>query len=151
MKKLSDSVKNETTEGLIEDTGALSCNIFFMKLNLYSINGLIVPNKHRSLYLWTFLIWFTTLGGVNITPKRILVSEAISNIFLILWYDVLKCCMCTSEPEDHGFGDMRIIYRESSCTYFVSLVEKLQRQINMIFCGDLNESSYMYGYQANLE
>ena len=109
-----------------------------MELHLHYVNGLIVPAKHRALYLWTSMIWFTTLGGMNITTKRNLVSETISNKFLVLWYDVIKYFMCTSDPEGHGFGNMRIIFREFSCTYFVSVVEKLQRQIKMIFRGDLN-------------
>ena len=33
----------------------------------------------------------------------------------------------------------------------MSIVDKLQRQINMIFRGDLNASSSMYGYQAIFE
>ena len=84
-------------------------------------------------------------------PKRSLVSETISNIFLVLRYNFLKCRMCKSDTEEHVFWNMRRICREFSCTYFVSLVEKLQRQINMIFCGDLNASSSMYGYQATFE
>ena len=122
-----------------------------MKLHLHSVNGLVVPVKHRALYLWTSMIWFTTLGGVNITPKRNLVSETISNMFLVICSDVLKCCMCTSEPAEHGFGNMRRICRKFSYTDFVSLVEKLQHQINMILCGDLNLSSSMYGSQTTFE
>ena len=81
------------------------------------------------------------------TPKRNFVSENISNIFLVLWSDVLKCLMYTSDPADHGFGNTRIICREFSCTDFVYLVEKVQYQINMMFRGDLNTSlSSMYGY-----
>ena len=106
---LSDGVNNGETKGLIEDTGALFCTIFFMKLHLNSVNGLIVPDKHRALYLWTSMIWFTTLGRVNITPKRNLVSETISNIFLVLCSDVIKCRMSTSEPEEHVF-----LYDENS-------------------------------------
>ena len=111
LKMLSDGVNNGATEGLVEDAGALSCTIFFMKLHLYSVNGLIVPAKHIAIYLWTSMILFTTLGGVNITPKRNLVSETISNIFLVLRSDVLKCCMFKSEPEEHGFGNTRRICR----------------------------------------
>ena len=111
LKKLSDGVNNGATEGLIEDACALSCTIFFVKLHLNYVNGLIVPAKHRALYLWTSMIWFTTLGGLIIIPKRNLVSETISNIFLVLRYDVLKCCICTSDPAEHSFGNMRIICR----------------------------------------
>ena len=97
LKKFSYGVKNGSTEGLIEDSGALYCTILFIKLHLHSVNGLIVPAKHRALYLWTSMIWFTTLGGVNITPKRTFLSETISNVFLVLRYGVLKCLMCISD------------------------------------------------------
>ena len=138
MNNLSDGINNGATEGLIEYAGAQPCTILFMKLHLYYVNGLIFPAKHRYIYLRTSMIWFTTIGGVNRTPKRNLVSENISNKFLVLWYDVIKYFMCTSDPAGHGFGNMMIIFREFSCTYFVSVVEKLQHQINMIFRGDLN-------------
>ena len=88
---------------------------------------------------------------MNITPKRKLASETISNVFLVLWSDVPKFLMCKSDLAEHGFGNMSRIWKEFSCTYFLSLVEKLQRQINMIFRGDWNELSSMYGYQATFE
>ena len=109
LKMLSDGVKNGATEGLVEDIGALSCTIFFMNLHFHYVNGLIVTSKHWSLYLWTYMIWFTTLEGLNITPKRNLVSKTISNIFLVLCSDVIKCRMSTSEPEEHVF-----LYDENS-------------------------------------
>ena len=49
LEKLSDGVNNGATEGLIGESGALSCTIFFMKLHLHSVNGLIFPAKHRAL------------------------------------------------------------------------------------------------------
>ena len=59
--------------------------------------------------------------------------------------------MCTIEPADHGFDNMSRIFREFLFIDFLSLVEKLKRQINIIFCGDLNTSSSIYGYQATFE
>ena len=100
---------NGSAEVLIEYSGTLSCTIFSMKLNLHDINGLIVPAKNRDLYLWKSMIWFITLEGVNVTPKRNLVSETTSNVFLVLLSDVIKCCMCTSDLADHGFVNMRKI------------------------------------------
>ena len=63
---------------------------FFMRLQYYDVNGLIIPDKHRYLYLWTSMICFTALEGVNVTPKRNLVYENISNILLVLRSYVLK-------------------------------------------------------------
>ena len=51
LKKLYDGINNGATEGLIEDAGALSCNIFFMKLKSHSVKFLTVHATHRALYL----------------------------------------------------------------------------------------------------
>ena len=141
---------NGASEFLIEDAGALSC-IFFMKLHLYDMNGLIVPAKHRVLYLWTSMMWVTSLDAVNLTPKRNVVSKTISIIVIALWSDVLKCRMCTSKLAEHSFGNIRRICIDFLCLDYVSLVENFQRQINIMFFGDLIASSSIHGYQATFK
>ena len=117
---------NGDAEGLIKYAGTLSSTIFFMELHLHSVNGLILLVNHRALWLWTSMIWFITIEGLNVTPKRNLVYETISNIFLVFQYDVLKFRMYKSGPVEDGFENTRIIFRELLCSGFVSLVEKSQ-------------------------
>ena len=114
--------------------------LFFLRLHLYAVNCQSVPAKHRALYLWISMLWFTSLSGVNITPKRNLVSETIANIFLVLRADVSKCRYCTSEPAEHGFGNIRRICQEFSCSDFVSLAEKETRNMNEMFKININPS-----------
>lgn len=70
--------------GSMNDAGVLAATLFFMKLHLHAVNGRTVPGLHRALYLWVSMLWFISLEGVNITPKRNLVTETISNMFLSL-------------------------------------------------------------------
>ncbi len=52
---------------------------------------------------------FTSLAGVNITPKRDMVSETISNNFIVMHSDVHNTCYCTSEPVDLvTLGDLSV-------------------------------------------
>ena len=98
MKNISEDVDNVAAEGLIEDAGDLICNIFFINLHLHNVNGLVVPAKHRTLYLWTSMIWYTKLSGVNVISKRSSVSETVSNMVFVLHSYFLKCLTCTSKP-----------------------------------------------------
>ena len=137
MKKLAIAIRDGRADGKIEDAGALGCSLFFMRLHLYAVNGRRVPAKHRALYLWVSMIWSTSTSGICITPKRNLVSETISNVFLILRADVYKIRFTSSEPAEHGFGNMRRIDREFSCSDFVTLAEKEICRMNQMFKGKL--------------
>ena len=69
LKKLSDGMESGLAEGLIEDAGALAITLFFIKLHLHAVNALVVPARHRALYLFTLMLWFTSLSGVSATTK----------------------------------------------------------------------------------
>jgi len=129
-----------TAIGKDQDAAALLCTLFFMKIHLVAVNGRHVPSKHRALYLWTSMVWFTTLSGVHITSKQNIVSETIANMFLVLRSDVTKVRYCTSEPAEHVFGNMRSMMREFSCSDLATLVDKEQRRMNLLFEGNLMPS-----------
>jgi len=90
LKRVMDAIDERTATGNDEDAAALLCTLFFMKLHLAAVNGRHVPAKHPALFLWTSMVWLTTLSGVHITLKRNLVSETIANMFLVLRLDVSK-------------------------------------------------------------
>lgn len=140
LKSVVDAMDDGTTTGSDKDAAALLCTLLFMKLHLISVNGRQIPAKHRALYLWTSMIWLTTLSGVHITSKRNLVSETIANMFLVLRDDVLKLRYCTSEPAEHTFGNIRGMMREFSCSDFATLADKEQRRMNLLFEGNLMPS-----------
>ena len=102
----------------------LACALLFMRLHLYAVNGKDVPAKHRALYLWMSMIFFTSMGSVNITPRRNVVCESISNLFMVLRSEMFKPWFLTSEPDEHGFGNTRRVQREFTCLMLVCLIEK---------------------------
>ena len=137
LKQVIDALDEGKASGLSQDGAAILCSLLFMKMHLLAVNARNIPAKHRALYLWTSMVWFTTLSGVHMTSKRNLVSETVANMFLVLRSDISKPRHCTSEPAEHTFGNMRQAQREFSCSDFASLVEKEQRRMNLLFEGDL--------------
>ena len=108
-----------------------------MRLHLYAVNGKDVPAKHRALYLWMSMIFFTSMGGVNITLRRYVVSESIAKFFMVLRLDVFKPWLLTSEPSKHGFGNMRRVQCDFTCLMLVCLIEKDMRHTEQMFRGNL--------------
>ena len=107
LKKVVDALDEGKALGSVKDTATLLCTLLFMKIHLVAVNRRNIPAKHRALYLWTSMIWLTTLAGVHITSKRNLVSETVANMFLVMRADTNKPCHCTSKPVEHTFGNMR--------------------------------------------
>ena len=70
------------------------------------------------------MIFFTSMGAVNITPRRNVVSESIANFFMVFILEVFNPWLLTSEPSDHGFGNMRQGQREFTCLVLVCIIEK---------------------------
>lgn len=126
--------------GCIKDAGVLAATLFFMKLHLHAVNARTVPGLHRALYLWVSMLWFISLDGVNMTPKRNLVTETMSNMFLSLRSDVTKTRYTTTEVLEHHFGNNRRLQREFTCSDYASLSEKSQRMLNQLFEGDLKSA-----------
>jgi hypothetical protein len=81
--------------------------------------------------------------------KENMVSETISNMFIVMRSDVCNPCYCTSEPAEHGFGNTRRSQREFTCSDFASHVEKENRRMKTMFEGGLSPShAQLKGYQA---
>lgn len=130
------------------DIGALAATPFFMNLHLHAVNGNGVPAVHRVFFLWTSMIWMTTLSGVCITTKRNIVSETIAMIFLVLRSDVNKPRLLTSEPAEHDFGTTRTKKREFTACELASLSEVTQRKDDALYKGNLvpsREAAAGYG------
>ncbi len=113
---------------------------FFLRLHLHAMNARLEVSHCRAMYLWMSMIFFTSLTGVNITPKRNMVSETISNMFIVMRSDVCNPCYCTSEPAEHGFGNTRRSQREFTCSDFASHVEKENCCMQTMFEGGLSPS-----------
>ena len=122
LRMIADAIQYGRCETTVEDDGALECALLFMILHLYAVNGKYFPAKHRALYLWMSIIFFTSMGGVNITPGRNILSESISKFFMVLRSDVFKPWLLTSEPAKHGFGNMIRVQHEFTCLVLVCLI-----------------------------
>ena len=132
-----DAIKDGRCDTTEDDAGALACALLFMRLHLYAVNGRDVPAKHRALYLWMSMIFFTSIGGVNITPRRNVVSESIANFFMVFRSDVFKPWLFINEPAEHSVGNMRRVQREFACLVLVLLIEKDMCRMEQMFRGNL--------------
>ncbi len=141
LKKVADALEKGKAAAHIADAGALACTFLFLKLHLHAVNGRHVPATHRALYLAMSMLWFTTIKGIHITPRRNFVSESISNTFITLRDDVTKVRDTTTEGLEHGFADARKgPTREFTCSEFSVHVEKQNRRMEMLHQGDLRAS-----------
>jgi hypothetical protein len=78
-----------------------------------------------------------------------MVSETISNMFIVMRLDVCNPCYCTSEPAEHGFENTWRSQREFTCSDFASHVEKENCRMQTMFEGGLSPShAQLKGYQA---
>ena len=103
VKQIYEAFSDGTSDGKVEDVGALSCSFFFVRLLLYAVNWQYVPATHRAFHLWISMIFFTSAPAVHVTPKQNVVSEPIPNLSMVLRSDVFKIWLLTSEPDKHGF------------------------------------------------
>ena len=84
-----------TTKG---DKGILAATIFFMYLQLHSINGKSIAPDCKVVCLWCSILWLTFICGTSIITKRNVVSAVISLVFLFICPDVQQSWFCTSRP-----------------------------------------------------
>jgi hypothetical protein len=66
MKKIEDAMIDGRVIGLIEDYGALTVTMLFLRLNLHAMNARLEVSQCQAMYLWMLMISFTSLTGVNI-------------------------------------------------------------------------------------
>jgi hypothetical protein len=134
--------------GQIENYGALAVTMCFLRLHLHVMNARLEVSHCQAIYLWMPMILFTSLTGVNIMPKSNMVSETISNIFIVMCSDVHNPCYCTSEPAEHGFGNTWRSQWEFTCLDFAFHVEKENCCMKTLFEGGLSPSrEQLKGYQ----
>jgi hypothetical protein len=116
MKKIEEVIIEGWATRLIEDCGALAVTMYFLRLHLQAMNTRLEVSHCCAMYLWMSMIIFTSLTGVNITPKRNMVSETISNMFIVMHLGVCNPCYCT--------GNFWRSQHEFTCSDFASHVEK---------------------------
>ena len=83
------------------------------------------------------MVFFTSMGGVNITPRLNVVSELIAKFFMVFVLDVFNPWLLTSEPADHVFGNMRRGQHEFTCLRLFFIIEKDMLRTDQMFRGNL--------------
>ena len=152
LKMIADAIQYGRWDTTVEDDGVLTCALLFMRLHTYAVNGKDVPVKHHVLYLWTSMIFFTSMGCVNITPRRNVVSELITNFFMVLISDMFKPWLLTGEPAEHGFGNMIQVQCEFTCLMIVCIIEKDMHRTEHMFRGNLRpKRAKVCGYFESYE
>jgi len=126
----ADTSLSSTSTG---DKGVMGLTLFFMRLQLYTVNGKSVQARHRAVHLWCSMLWLTSIYGASIITKRSIVAETIDFMFLVLRSDIPKTRHCKSEACEHFFGCLRTQVRELSCLDFVQTIEKHIRRLIVMY------------------
>ena len=77
---------------------ALCLTLFFVCLKLYAINSIQLEAHCRVSFLWSSLVWLTSLRGMHRITQRNLIREIIPSIFTFMREECLEPRFTTSEP-----------------------------------------------------
>jgi hypothetical protein len=90
LKKLAVGIEEGNAVGLLGDACAPALSFTMMSLHLHAVNGSHIPAKHRALYLYSSMLFFTSTSGISMTSKWNAVAEKIANLLLILQSSIKK-------------------------------------------------------------
>jgi len=76
--------------------------------------------------LYLTLVWITSITGIYDTPKRNILLESISNMFLVLNNLITSLRDCSSEPAEHNFRILRQHVREFTICQLFSLLDSVK-------------------------
>jgi len=144
---------------LIEQGSEDSKNIAFMALSLYFLNTFLcayntpnISSEGRVTMLWSSLMWFTSLSGINEKSQHNFVTSCLGGVFLSMQKKVKNLRLTTTEPLEHTFGTIRSWKREFTVGEFISYSNKLEIVMhNAIENGILSGTSskgYMTGFKG---
>ncbi len=126
--------------------------LFFMRLHLFAVNGTTLPARKRVYFLWSSMLFLTSVRKVSMTTKRNLVASTVGLIFLIMRKGVNKPRLLTSEPGEHLFGILRTMQREFTVMGFNNNCKRLERKIQAVAAGNLKVSrDKQSGYSATTD
>ena len=91
---------------------AVAASLFFLRLFLLGVNSPSLERHLRIAFVWSSMLWLTSIEGLHITTKRNQVTSAIGAVFICCRSDVPRPRNATEEPCEHQFGAFRIHDRE---------------------------------------
>jgi hypothetical protein len=118
---------------------AISLMLMFLRINLYGVNSKTLGREVRVTFIWSSMLFFTSMKGVSMITKRNIVSASIGLVFLILRSDVEHPRRLTSEPGEHQFGCMRTIQREFTVKGMLEISMRMGRKIRAMVEAGLNK------------
>eukprot|EP00918_Siedleckia_nematoides_P101514 GHVU01221756.1.p1 GENE.GHVU01221756.1~~GHVU01221756.1.p1 ORF type:complete len:529 (+),score=56.22 GHVU01221756.1:54-1589(+) len=110
--------------------------LFFIRIFLVGVNTklLIVD---RPCLLWSALIWLTSLRGLNVTTKRNVATSIIGCVFLCLQRGIRAPRLCTTEPLEHTFGNLRQRRREFTVKELIEHMSRLETSFKNMTLHDI--------------
>ena len=108
----------------VGSVAAVCTTLYMMRLRLCSVNSTNFGFRDRINFMWTSLLWMTSLGsrsvlGTNqsnmLANRRNLITESLACIFLFIRSDIVNSRYCTTEPVEHTIGGWRQKKREFTC------------------------------------
>ena len=128
MKQVFNSLAAGTAISSIGDIAALFATAYWAKLHLFLVNVREMPAVQRCIYLCLTLVWITSIAGMHDAPKRNILLESTSNMFLVLNSLIASLRDCSSEPAEHNFGMLRQRVREFAICQLVGLLDSVKRR-----------------------
>ena len=152
MKQVFDSLTAGTAISSIGDTAALFATVYWAKLHLFLVNVREMPAVQRCVYLHLTLVWITSIAGMHDAPKRNIMLESTSNMFLVLNNLITSLRDCSSEPAEHDFGMLRQRVREFTICQLVGLLDSVKRRNTIMYKHNwLHSSEEQKGHNESLQ
>ena len=86
------------------------------RMRSFAVNSRTAPWKARCIFVWYGLLWYTsfhTQSSTFLVNQKNIALESIALLLLILRSDVPNIRRATSEPNEHFYGLLRQLLRES--------------------------------------
>eukprot|EP00918_Siedleckia_nematoides_P081091 GHVU01177873.1.p1 GENE.GHVU01177873.1~~GHVU01177873.1.p1 ORF type:complete len:768 (+),score=67.45 GHVU01177873.1:515-2818(+) len=127
--------------------------LFFLRIFLEGVNSKVEMGVvNRVAFMWSSLLWLTSLEGIHITTKRNLVNSVLGCVFLCVQAQVKAVRLCTTETLEHFFGNLRQWRREFSTKDLIeraAVVETtFKNMMNYNIVGSSCKKGYMYTFDA---
>ena len=104
LSRIALDIEEGVLKAYVSDVGVLFSTFFMMKLHLHAVNP-HVPAKNLVMCLFVTMMWFTSVTGISLMPKRNIMLKTIGNAFLGLKSEIAMLRHTTSESCEHASGN----------------------------------------------
>ena len=100
-----------------------------MRLHLFAVNIKALDAHTRVNFIWSSLIWMTSIHNVSIVTKQNMASAMIGMCFLMMRSDTFHPHHNRLESSEHTFVFFRGMKREFNIMECVEIEEKIARKL----------------------